>query len=136
MVGFAASNILRGDVTAITWDQIADLDRTQDVLLDVRNPPEWEGGIIEGALTIPLPRLRERIDEIPTGKRLVVYCHAGQRAYYACRILTQRGWETVNLSGGYQTYSHAVRPQSNFDAFADLAISNTEEISAAPPRDS
>jgi rhodanese-related sulfurtransferase len=134
MVGFVASNILRGDVVAITWDQIAGLDREQNVLLDVRNPPEWAGGIIEGALTIPLPELRQRIDEIPAGKRLVVYCHAGQRAYYACRVLTQRGWKTVNLSGGYKTYAHAVGQQSNFDVFADLAISNTEEISGAPPR--
>jgi NADPH-dependent 2,4-dienoyl-CoA reductase/sulfur reductase-like enzyme len=80
MVGFVASNILRGDVAAITWDQVDSLDRTHNVLLDVRNPPEWTGGIIEGAITIPLPQLRQRIDELPTGKRLVVYCHAGQRA--------------------------------------------------------
>jgi rhodanese-related sulfurtransferase len=132
MVGFVAANILRGDVATITWDQIADLDRTENVLLDVRNPPEWTGGIIEGALLIPLPELRQRLDEIPTGKRLVVYCHAGQRAYYACRILSQRGWETVNLSGGYKTYAHAVVPQGNFDVFADLSISNTEEIRGAP----
>jgi len=134
MVGFVAGNILRGDVEAITWDQIAGLDRTENVLLDVRNPPEWTGGVIEGALLIPLPELRQRLDEIPTGKRLVVYCHAGQRAYYACRILTQRGYEAVNLSGGYKTYAHAVGQQSNFDVFDDLAISNTEEISAAPAR--
>jgi rhodanese-related sulfurtransferase len=134
MVGFVASNILRGDVAAITWDQIAALDRSQNVLIDVRNAPELAGGFIEGTIHIPLPELRQRIDEIPTGKRLVVYCHAGQRAYYACRILTQRGFEAVNLSGGYKTYAHAVGQQSNFDVFSDLSISNTEEIRAAPQR--
>jgi rhodanese-related sulfurtransferase len=132
MVGFVASNILRGDVETITWDQIASLDRDRDVLLDVRNPPEWAGGIIEGALTIPLPELRQRIDELPTDKRLVVYCHAGQRAYYACRLLTQRGFEAVNLSGGYKTYAHAVGRQSNFDVFSEVSITNTEEIRAVP----
>ena len=132
IVGFVASNLLRGDVDAITWDQIASLDRSQTVLLDVRNPPELAGGRIEGAINVPLPQLRQRIDEIPTGKRLVVYCHVGQRAYYACRILTQRGFETVNLSGGYKTYSHAVGQQGNFDVFADLSIGNTEEMSGAP----
>ena len=63
----------------------------------------------------------------------MVCCHAGQWAYYACRLLTQRGWETVNLSGGYKTYAHAVGQQSNFDMFEDLSISNTEEIRAAAP---
>ena len=134
IVGFVAANVLRGDVATITWDQIAALDRSQNVLLDVRNPPELAGGYIKDAINIPLPQLRQRIGEIPTGKRLVVYCHVGQRAYYACRILKQRGFEAVNLSGGYKTYSHAVGQQSNFDVFAEMSISNTEEIRAAPPQ--
>jgi rhodanese-related sulfurtransferase len=133
MIGFVASNILRGDVDVITWDQVAGVDLTDHLFLDVRNPPELAAGTIEGSVNIPLPELRQRIDELPKDRRLVVYCHAGQRAYYACRILNQRGYETVNLSGGYKTYSHAVGQQGNFDVFADLSISNTEAMSAAPP---
>jgi rhodanese-related sulfurtransferase len=136
IIGFVAANILRGDVQVTTWDQVAGLDRDQTVLLDVRNPPELELGYIKGAINIPLPQLRERIAEIPTGKRIVVYCQAGQRAYYACRMLSQRGYEVVNLSGGFKTYSHAVDQQSSFDVFAGLSISNTEEMRAAPPASS
>jgi NADPH-dependent 2,4-dienoyl-CoA reductase/sulfur reductase-like enzyme/rhodanese-related sulfurtransferase len=136
IIGFVASNILRGDVDVITWDQVASLDRSQDVLLDVRNPPELEQGYIEGAINIPLPQLRDRVEELPRERRIVVYCQAGQRAYFACRMLNQRGFETVNLSGGYKTYSHAVGQQSSFDVFAGLSISSTEEIRAAPPASS
>jgi rhodanese-related sulfurtransferase len=117
IIGFVASNILRGDVKTINWNEIDELDRSQDFLLDVRNPAELAGGSIEGVVNIPLWQLRDRLNEIPRDRRIVVCCQAGQRAYFACRILTQRGFDAVNLSGGYKTYSHAVSHQSNFDVF-------------------
>jgi rhodanese-related sulfurtransferase len=52
----------------------------------------------------------------------VVYCQAGQRAYFACRALTQHGYDVVNLSGGFKTYSHTMERQSNFDVFEHVAI--------------
>ena len=61
-------------------------------------------GNIEEALHIPLDELRERIGEIPAGKKLYVYCQSGLRSYVACRILEQRGFDCVNVSGGYGYY--------------------------------
>jgi rhodanese-related sulfurtransferase len=117
IIGFVAANILRGDVSVITWDQIAGLDRDENVLLDVRNPAELRLGKLDGAINIPLGKLRSRMNELPKDKRIVVYCQAGQRAYFACRALTQHGYDAVNLSGGYKTYSHAVDRQANSDVF-------------------
>jgi NADPH-dependent 2,4-dienoyl-CoA reductase/sulfur reductase-like enzyme/rhodanese-related sulfurtransferase len=117
VIGFVAANILRGDVETVTWEQIAGLDPAADYLLDVRNPPELAGGYIEGAANIPWPQLRERMGEIPRDRRLVVYCQAGQRAYFACRVLSQYGFDTVNLSGGFKTYSTAVEERANADVF-------------------
>ena len=119
IIGFVASNMLRGDVGTITWDQVDTLDRTQNYILDVRDPEELAGGTIEGAHNIPLWQLRSRIDEIPRGRRIVVHCQVGQRAYFACRALTQLGFEAVNLSGGYKTYSHAVGQQGSLDIFEE-----------------
>jgi NADPH-dependent 2,4-dienoyl-CoA reductase/sulfur reductase-like enzyme/peroxiredoxin family protein/rhodanese-related sulfurtransferase/TusA-related sulfurtransferase len=133
IVGFVASNMLRGDVHMITWDQIASLDRTKDFLLDVRDPEELTIGAIDGAVNIPLAQLRSRINEIPRDRRIVVYCQAGQRAYFACRTLTQDGFDAVNLSGGYKTYSHAVGRQSNFDVFEHVSFDSKEEIREVPP---
>jgi hypothetical protein len=48
-------------------------------------------------------------------------------------MLNQRGFQTVNLSGGYKTYSHAVGQQANFDVFEGLSISSTEELRAVAP---
>lgn len=120
ILGFVASNLLRGDVEMVYWDDIAQLDSDMDFVLDVRNPGELAGGAIEGALNIPLPQLRDRLDELPADRRIVVYCQAGQRAYYAYRILVQQGFEAVNLSGGYKTYSHAVGRRLEFDVDRDM----------------
>ena len=60
-----------------------------------------------------LDRMRSRLDELPTDRRIVVYCHVGQRAYYAYRILVQRGFNVINLCGGFKTYSHVIRDQTD-----------------------
>ena len=133
IIGFAASNILRGDLETIDWDEVDKLDRDKNVFLDVRNPEELAIGMIEGALNIPLGEIRQRMNEIPRSKRVVVYCQVGQRGYFATRILKQNGFNVVNLSGGFKTYSHAVCPQSNFDTFEHVTISSREEIQEIPP---
>ena len=109
IAGFVASNILRGDSKMIYWQDVKALDPHKDILLDVRNPDEVARGAIEGAINIPLPQLRSRLDELPADRRIIVYCQVGQRAYYAYRILAQRGFSAANLCGGFKTYSHAIR---------------------------
>jgi rhodanese-related sulfurtransferase len=80
------------------------------LLLDVRDPVEFEQGAIEGAINIPLGQLRERVEELPRNREIWINCGVGQRSYYACRLLTQRGFKTRNLSGGYESY-RALYPQ-------------------------
>ena len=53
---------------------------------------------------IPLDKLRDRLEELPEDKELVVVCQAGLRGYIGCRILMQNGFTCRNLSGGYRTY--------------------------------
>ena len=133
IIGFVGANILRGDVETIDWDDVKGLDREQDHILDVRTQEELMVGMIDGAKNIPLAQLRSRINDIPRNRRVVVYCQAGQRAYFAARILKQHGYQVVNLNGGYKTYSHAVGRQSNFDIFENVSISSREEIHEIPP---
>jgi hydroxyacylglutathione hydrolase len=50
-------------------------------VLDIRNASETEEGLLfEQAITIPLPELRERTDEIPSNKPIVVHCSGGYRS--------------------------------------------------------
>jgi rhodanese-related sulfurtransferase len=121
IIGFVAANMLRGDSRMLYWDDIGTLDPDQHFFLDVRQPHELALGAIEGAVNIPLPQLRDRLTEIPRDRRVVVYCQAGQRAYYAYRILVQSGFDVINLSGGYNTYSHATGDRRTFDVFGGNA---------------
>jgi NADPH-dependent 2,4-dienoyl-CoA reductase/sulfur reductase-like enzyme/rhodanese-related sulfurtransferase len=100
--GMIAANVLQGDVSLACWEQ---LPGTQALLLDVREPSEFTAGHVEGALNIPLPQLRARLGELPGDREIWVYCAAGQRSYYALRILRQHGYSCVrNLSGGFTSY--------------------------------
>ncbi len=102
--GFVASNVLRGDVRIFhTAEAIAPGDNQR--LIDVRTPAEVVGGTIPGAINIPLQELRNRLDEIPTDKELLIFCQVGLRGYLACRILSQKGFNCRNLTGGYKTYT-------------------------------
>ena len=110
MAGFTAQNILDGLVAVTTWDAVLGADPS-GLLLDVRTPGEFAAGSMAGAVNIPLDNLRERIEEIPTGKKVTVFCRVGLRGYIACRILVSKGIQCSNLSGGYETYQLATAPQ-------------------------
>jgi len=101
--GMIASNALRGDLPLADWDQ---LGTDGALLLDVRDPDEFEKGHIPGALNLPLNELRARMGELPREREISTYCGVGQRAYYATRILLQNGYRVKNLAGGIKTYQH------------------------------
>ena len=105
IAGFVAANILKGDVKNINWNEMIDIDPETDVLIDLRNADELEeAGKINSALHIPLPELRSRLGELDTGKRYIVFCAIGLRGYVGYRILSQKGLQAKNLSGGYKTF--------------------------------
>jgi rhodanese-related sulfurtransferase len=101
LVGMAAQNVLRGEVRLAHWTDVEKFDPEQQFLLDVRNPDEWESGHLPGATLIPLPELRTRVDELPKDKEIIAYCRSGQRSYFACRFLSQLGYQVRNLAGSY-----------------------------------
>ena len=104
MVGFVASNVIRGEYPQVQvddWDSgLAD----QAVLIDVRTAKEYAGGQIPGAVNIPLEELRDRLDEIPRDRPVVVHCQVGMRGYMATLVLRHAGVDAMNLAGGYKTY--------------------------------
>lgn len=105
IAGMMGENALNGDMPLADWTQVGANDA---LLLDVRDPHEFAAGHITGAVNIPLPELRRRAAEVPTDRPVWVYCAAGQRAYFAQRMLLQKGVDAHNLSGGFTTWKARV----------------------------
>jgi rhodanese-related sulfurtransferase len=104
MVGFVAGGLLRGEHPQVDVDATADLTTLSRYLVDVRTPKEFAAGHIPEAVNIPVDELRSRLDELPQDRGIAAYCQVGQRGYLATRILRQKGFDAVNVGGGYKTY--------------------------------
>jgi NADPH-dependent 2,4-dienoyl-CoA reductase/sulfur reductase-like enzyme/rhodanese-related sulfurtransferase len=101
LAGMPAENVLNGDMPVADW---LELDGTDALLVDVREPDEFAGGHIPNAINLPLSQMRERYAELPPNREIWTCCGVGQRAYFATRFLAQHGYQSRNLSGGYETY--------------------------------
>ena len=109
-LGYIADNLMHGTASVIGWDQVGSTDR---YLIDVRTPGEHRRGHIEGSVNIPVDELRQRHGEIPLDAGgnpvpIAVYCQVGQRGHTASMLLTQLGYDVVNLDGGWLTYKVAI----------------------------
>lgn len=117
MIGFVASNTLRGDLTlwhAGDYPQATDGAR----IIDVRGPEEFALWHLPGADNVPLETLRLAQADWDRSTPLRLYCAVGFRSYLAYRALVQRGFTDVStLSGGLTTFRayHDVAP-SDLDA--------------------
>jgi len=90
------------------------VDRGDDVVIvDVREPYEWEMGNLEpyGAKLIPLAELPERLDEVEKTDEIVLMCRSGGRSEKALKLLREQGFDRLhNLSGGILAWSDEIDP--------------------------
>lgn len=103
IAGMIAANQLRDYAPLAHWNNFQLADSNKSYFLDVRNPSEFESSHVDNAVNIPLHDLRERLDELPRDRPILVYCRVGQRGYYATRMLRIKGYDAYNLSGGIIT---------------------------------
>jgi adenylyltransferase/sulfurtransferase len=83
------------------------------VLLDVRNPNEYQIARIPSAVLVPLPDIEngsgiEKVKTLLNGHRLVVHCKMGGRSAKAIGILKQAGIDGINVKGGIQAWSREI----------------------------
>lgn len=103
----------RMGIPTITVEQLKALRDANKphVLIDVREPDEFETARIEGAVLIPLGELPQRLSEVPKDKPVVVQCHHGGRSARAVGFMLQNGFSDVkNLEGGIDAWSDRVDP--------------------------
>jgi adenylyltransferase/sulfurtransferase len=94
-------------VPAISVDDLAArLAASSDtVLIDVRQPEEFDAASIPGSRLIPLDQLPERLDEIPRDREVLVHCKSGGRSARAVDFLRQNGVDqAVNVAGGIDAW--------------------------------
>ena len=85
------------------------------VLLDVRNPNEYEIAKIPGSVLVPLSDIEngkgvEKVKELLNGHRLIAHCKIGGRSAKALGILKDAGIEGTNVKGGIIAWSKEVDP--------------------------
>ncbi len=88
------------------------LDRGDDfILLDVREPHEYQICNIPGAKLIPLGDLPKRVNELDSSKEIVAHCKMGGRSAKAADFLRQAGFRVKNMTGGILAWSDKVDPK-------------------------
>ena len=87
------------------------LSRGQLGLLDVRQPSEWAGGHVPGAVYITGAELPDRLDEVPADRPIAVACGSGYRSSVAASLLARHGrTDVVNVIGGMTAWNNAGLP--------------------------
>jgi rhodanese-related sulfurtransferase/DNA-binding HxlR family transcriptional regulator len=111
----AARNYLGDEVEAMSRDELRKrLGRNEVVLVDVRPAEEFDAGHIDGAVSIPLDELDDRLAELPAGSEIVAYCRGEFCAYAheAVRALRAAGKPARRLDGGWPEWRLAEQAQA------------------------
>lgn len=100
------------DLPEIDTATLASLLEEGALVLDVRNPDEYEDAHVAGAVLVPLPDLAERLDDVPdtAGAPLYVICAVGGRSARAAEYLRAQGIDAVNVAGGTRGWIDEGRP--------------------------
>ena len=87
----------------------ADLESASPLLLDVREPWEFDTCHIEGSINVPMGQVPQRIDELQDADEIIVICHHGVRSQQVIWYLLQYDVDKlVNLDGGVDAWARSV----------------------------
>ena len=94
-------------VEEITVEEAIARTQAGVLLVDVREPDEWEAGHAVGAVSIPMSQLGERMSELPQEDEFLVICHSGARSLRVATALATSGYSPVNVIGGTVAWQSA-----------------------------
>ena len=90
---------------------LADAGRAKPLLLDVREPWEFEKARIAGAELMPMREVPARFEELDRAQDVVAICHHGGRSQQVAMFLEKAGFKKIhNLAGGVDAWSRTVDP--------------------------
>ena len=81
------------------------------LVVDVRSAKEWAAKHLESSVNLPLSQLRQRVGELPRGRKIALHCAGGYRSSIAAGVLNQYGiTDVVELAGGLAAWEAAKLP--------------------------
>ncbi|MEH2287268.1 molybdopterin-synthase adenylyltransferase MoeB [Nostoc sp.] len=103
------------EMTVKDLKELLDSGAKDFVLLDVRNPHEYDIAKIPGSVLVPLPDIENgngvaKVKEILNGHRLIAHCKMGGRSAKALAILKEAGIVGTNVKGGITAWSKEIDP--------------------------
>ncbi|MHC5938301.1 molybdopterin-synthase adenylyltransferase MoeB [Nostoc sp.] len=103
------------EMTVKDLKELLDSGAKDFVLLDVRNPNEYDIAKIPGSVLVPLPDIENgngvaKVKEILNGHRLIAHCKLGGRSAKALAILKEAGIVGTNVKGGITAWSREIDP--------------------------
>ena len=121
------------DISASEVYKIIAKDKGYYFILDVRDLEEFEDSHIQGATLIPQAEIKNRLDELPKDKPILVYCRSGRRSSEAADILIKSGFQKVfNLLEGIQSWEvmgyPVIKEQKNQNIESTTASDGNEDI--------
>lgn len=101
------------EMTVVELKALLDSNANDYILIDVRNPNEYQIAKIPNSVLIPLPDIENgaaipKIKELVNGYRLIAHCKMGGRSAKALAILKDAGIEGINVKGGISAWSREV----------------------------
>jgi hydroxyacylglutathione hydrolase len=113
-------------------DRLGDRDDLEPLVIDVRQPGEFEAGHVEGALHIAAGDLEARLAELPRNRPIATMCASGYRASVAASLLRKAGFDDVSwVADGVPAWEAAGLPVAAGDA--DAAEPSSAEVSHPHP---
>lgn len=103
------------EMTVQELKALLDSNANDYVLIDVRNPNEYQIAQIPGSVLIPLPDIEngsaiQKVKDLANGSRLIAHCKMGGRSAKALGILQEAGIEGINVKGGINAWSKEIDP--------------------------
>jgi rhodanese-related sulfurtransferase len=87
-------------ISEVTVDELESALQSGALLVDVREPVEYDAGHVPGAVLVPLATVPAAIDYFTAAEPTYVICRSGGRSYRVCEFLADKGLAVVNVEGG------------------------------------
>jgi rhodanese-related sulfurtransferase len=98
-------------IVEVTPEETRAKQKAGVVIVDVREPYEWQEGHIPGAVHIPLGSLPRRLRELDPSREVIAVCRSGHRSITAAQMLHQGGFSQVSsMAGGMISWTRRGLP--------------------------